>query len=102
MIVGVWTDGNQGGSNIIRHTQKWYKRNSLDKTNVTPILCYMYFCKSDFYFRFGFSVVAPFSSAQCVDGTYKHDGRDCCLCPAGTSAVRFIVDLHGDSHLISS
>lgn len=50
-------------------------------------LGYMFSCESKFYSRFGFSVVAPLTSAQCVDGTYKHEGRDCCLCPAGTSAV---------------
>uniref|UniRef100_A0A3B5KKI7 Uncharacterized protein n=1 Tax=Takifugu rubripes TaxID=31033 RepID=A0A3B5KKI7_TAKRU len=27
------------------------------------------------------------SSSQCVDGTYKHDGRDCCLCAAGLYLV---------------
>ncbi|TWW78594.1 hypothetical protein D4764_11G0007150 [Takifugu flavidus] len=30
----------------------------------------------------GSGFVVP-SSSQCVDGTYKHDGRDCCLCAAG-------------------
>ncbi|XP_041803368.1 tumor necrosis factor receptor superfamily member 6 [Chelmon rostratus] len=26
-------------------------------------------------------------SSQCVDGTYEHDGRDCCLCPPGQHLV---------------
>nr|XP_046258534.1 tumor necrosis factor receptor superfamily member 26 isoform X2 [Scatophagus argus] len=31
--------------------------------------------------------VSP-SSAQCVDGTYEHDGKDCCRCAAGQRVVK--------------
>lgn len=42
------------------------------------------------------SLVRPCSS-QCVDGTYRYEGRDCCLCGVGTSAwgvisLRFTLD----------
>eukprot|EP00066_Takifugu_rubripes_P012290 XP_011601556.1 PREDICTED: tumor necrosis factor receptor superfamily member 6-like [Takifugu rubripes] len=43
----------------------------------TLILCYV---------AVSLGFVVP-SSSQCVDGTYKHDGRDCCLCAAGLYLV---------------
>ncbi|XP_056903944.1 tumor necrosis factor receptor superfamily member 6 [Takifugu flavidus] len=51
----------EAGSNV---SSGWIK---------TLILCYV---------AVSLGFVVP-SSSQCVDGTYKHDGRDCCLCAAG-------------------